>query len=94
MLKNGEGRRFEIQLGEQSKPAFVVGFEDQQYAYQNNCPHRGMQLDWAPGEFFDEAGRYLICSTHGALFEPQSGKCVSGPCIGQSLKAVAIPQAG
>jgi len=91
---NDHGRRFEIQSGRQITPAFVVSFEGKQYAYENRCPHQGVQLDWTPGEFFDEAKRYLICSTHGALFEPRSGKCVSGPCVGQSLKAVDIPQSG
>lgn len=85
-------RRFEIQKDEQTTPAFVVRFKDELYAFENRCPHRGVELDWEPGEFFDETQRYLICSTHGALFEPHSGKCVSGPCIGESLKAVGLPQ--
>jgi len=40
------------------------------------------ELDWQPGEFFDIAGVYLVCSTHGAIFEPNSGLCVAGPCRG------------
>jgi nitrite reductase/ring-hydroxylating ferredoxin subunit len=28
---------------------------------------------------------FLQCATHGALFEPDSGYCVEGPCAGQYL---------
>jgi len=54
----------------------------------NTCPHLGTDLDWQPGEFFEESGLYLVCSTHGALFEPHNGFCISGPCRGASLMPI------
>lgn len=59
-------------------------------AYVNRCPHLGTELDWEPGQFFDETGLYLMCSTHGAMFEPGNGFCVAGPCRGASLEPLAI----
>jgi nitrite reductase/ring-hydroxylating ferredoxin subunit len=44
-----------------------------------------MEMDWRPGQFFDESGRWLMCATHGALFEPSNGHCVAGPCVGKAL---------
>ena len=38
-----------------------------------------------PIDFFDEDKKFIICSTHGALYSPKSGLCVAGPCKGQSL---------
>lgn len=35
-------------------------------------------------------GFHLLCGTHGALFRPQDGYCVSGPCVGDSLEPVPI----
>jgi len=32
----------------------------------------------------------VVCAAHGAAFELQHGVCVSGPCRGQSLLAVAV----
>ncbi|MCY4219222.1 MAG: Rieske 2Fe-2S domain-containing protein [Gammaproteobacteria bacterium] len=68
---------------------FLSGFVIQRggdlYAYVNHCPHNGSRLDWVPGDLFDETGKYLICATHGAIFEPETGKCVGGPCINQTL---------
>ena len=69
---------------------FVIRFRGQIKAYRNRCPHAGSQLDWIEGDFFDETGEYLICATHGALFDPLSGKCVSGPCAGDSLEPLSI----
>lgn len=70
--------------------AFAVEYADRVYAYKNHCPHLGIELDWTPGVFFDEAGETLVCSTHGARFEPDTGRCISGPCAGQSLEPVAV----
>ena len=69
---------------------FVVRFRNRVSAFVNRCPHLGTELDWQPGEFFEESGLYLVCSTHGAIFEPDSGKCVAGPCRGASLEPLQV----
>ena len=71
-------------------PAFAIAYDGVVHAYVNVCPHRGTSLDWQPGEVFDESGLYLICATHGALFEPDSGLCVAGPCQGACLQKIAV----
>lgn len=53
------------------------------------CPSK---LDWQPGEFFDDSRLYLICSVHGALYAPESGRCLSGRCQGKGLKALAVEE--
>jgi nitrite reductase/ring-hydroxylating ferredoxin subunit len=66
--------------------AFAVRHGGAVRAFVNRCPHMGTELDWQPGEFFDLAGLYLVCATHGALFQPATGFCVAGPCRGASLE--------
>jgi nitrite reductase/ring-hydroxylating ferredoxin subunit len=44
------------------------------------------------GEFFDKAGLYLICATHGATYEPDTGHCIMGPCKGQRLVALQVEE--
>ncbi|HVY14028.1 MAG TPA: Rieske (2Fe-2S) protein [Rhodopila sp.] len=61
---------------------------EQVLVYENACPHIGTPLDWVQGQFFSTDGRYLICATHGAAFEPATGECVAGPCRGDFLTAV------
>ena len=73
---------------------FVVRFNQNLYGYRNHCPHAGSELDWVGGQFFDDGGKLLICATHGAKFNPETGKCVDGPCINQSLTSVPVKLEG
>ncbi len=57
--------------------------------YLNSCPHIGTPLDFTAGQFLNTGKDKIICSTHGALFEIDSGLCVHGPCEGQSLEPIA-----
>lgn len=49
-----------------------------------------MELDLKEGRFFDLSGDYLICATHGAMYEPADGRCIAGPCHGASLTALHV----
>ncbi len=74
-------------LGESS--CFVVkNHDDEIYVYVNSCPHLGVELEWVADQFLDGEGQLIQCSTHGALFLVDSGECVAGPCLGQSLKPI------
>lgn len=57
-------------------------------AYINSCPHTDSPMDWSPGQFLSRDGQYIQCSLHGALFEPDTGVCVAGPCRGDHLRMV------
>ena len=89
------GVRFELERTGGAVAAFVVRFEGRVHAYLNRCAHLPMELDWRPGEFFDAEGLVLICSTHGALYAPESGACIGGRCIGcGGLAPVAVEERG
>lgn len=86
----GKGVRFTVQRYGSDVPAFVVRYQGKVYAYLNECAHVPAQLDWLPGEFFDHSKLYLICSIHGALYAPSSGRCVGGRCHGTGLKSLTV----
>jgi nitrite reductase/ring-hydroxylating ferredoxin subunit len=90
LADGGLATRFQLEFDGRALAAFVVAYDGEVFGYVNSCPHRGTELDWQAGEVFDEAGLYLVCATHGALFEPDSGRCVGGPCHGALLSKVAI----
>ena len=69
---------------------FLVQKDNHVYAYQNHCPHTGINLNWQPNQFFDITGQLLQCSTHGALFRIHDGLCVRGPCNGASLTPLTL----
>jgi nitrite reductase/ring-hydroxylating ferredoxin subunit len=89
----GAGVRFEVMQWGRAIPAFAIRFRGQVHGYINRCAHVPIELDWNHGEFFDAAKLYLICSTHGALYAPETGRCVGGPCRGASLEPVALEEA-
>jgi nitrite reductase/ring-hydroxylating ferredoxin subunit len=47
------------------------------FAYHNECPHQGRNLDYVPGKFLIRNGS-IICAAHGATFAIDSGGCRSG----------------
>ena len=83
-----EGKSKGFQLGERF--IFAVKKHDRIYLYENVCPHLGIQLEWQPDEFLDIEASMIQCSSHGALFRIEDGECLLGPCMGQSLIAVAF----
>ena len=60
------------------------------YAYRNDCPHLGIELNYLPDVFLDTEKRYIQCINHDALFQIDDGHCIFGPCQGQSLEKIAI----
>jgi len=89
-LIENEARSFRSPVGE----VIVVKRDDQVYAWQNICPHLGLNLEFNPNEFMDSDSHFLICSNHGALFNVEDGLCISGPCQGESLLPVSIDVIG
>jgi nitrite reductase/ring-hydroxylating ferredoxin subunit len=80
----------EFTVGEGDWPfrGLVVRWESQVYAYANSCAHVGHRLNLHPDKFFNGDDSLLICSSHGALFEPDTGICVGGPCAGARLRSL------
>ena len=79
----GSGVRFDVIVEGGRTSAFVVRYRGAVVAFLNRCAHVATELDWLPGLFFDFEGRYLVCATHGAIYEPDTGACAGGPCLGR-----------
>jgi nitrite reductase/ring-hydroxylating ferredoxin subunit len=89
-LAPGRSRKFVLACGGQQVECFVVNHRGTLRAFVNKCRHVPMTMDWVENQFFDESGDYLLCPTHGALYEPQGGECVAGPACGKALFAVPL----
>ena len=74
--------------------AFALRFDGVVVAYLNRCAHVPTEMDWQPGEFLDIEKRWILCSIHGASYEPANGRCVGGPCGGGRLTPVAVQEQG
>ena len=88
----GEGVRFTVSAGGHTVAAFAIRFRGTVRAYLNRCGHMPMELDWVAGRFFDAERQLLICSTHGAEYDPLTGGCRGGPCSGVGLSALEVAE--
>jgi len=92
LIDSGDGVRFEVEVKGTLEPAFAVRYRGRVYAYRNRCAHMPMELDWMPGKFFDIGGLHLVCSTHGAAYAPDTGRCLRGPCFEEGLVPVPVEE--
>ncbi|MEI6760224.1 MAG: Rieske 2Fe-2S domain-containing protein [Betaproteobacteria bacterium] len=86
LVNSGAAVPFEVVYGGQTCRAFAVRYQGEVHAYLNRCAHVAMEMDFQPNQFFDRSGDWLICATHGALYQPQTGQCRGGPCRGGLVK--------
>ena len=86
LIDSAEAVAFEVHYGGRDCSAFAIRFQGQVHAYLNRCAHVPMEMDFVPNRFFDASGQWLICATHGAMYQPQTGACRSGPCRGGMTK--------
>jgi nitrite reductase/ring-hydroxylating ferredoxin subunit len=88
--EGGKGVRFPVTAGGEDTTGFVIRYDSRAHAYLNRCAHVPIELDWQEGQFFDSSGLYLMCSTHGAIYSPESGRCQGGPCRGGRLRPITV----
>ncbi len=89
-IAEGRTLKFRFKVDGISREGFLARFQGKLLAYENVCCHLPVPLDYGDGQFFDAEGAHFVCQTHGAVYEPSTGKCVRGPCTGASLKPLPI----
>jgi len=66
----------------------ALRWQGQVRVYRNLCPHLNVTMQYRKDRFMSGDGQHIVCFAHGALFRPDNGSCVLGPCLGQSLQAL------
>jgi nitrite reductase/ring-hydroxylating ferredoxin subunit len=94
LVDGGTGVRFPVIAFGEEATGFVVRHDGKVYGYLNRCAHIPVELDWFKGEFFESSKLYLMCSTHGAIYIPETGVCTGGPCRGGRLRPIAVHETG
>jgi nitrite reductase/ring-hydroxylating ferredoxin subunit len=89
-IEEGKAVEFTYKSGEDLLDIFILLKDGEIYGFKNTCPHAGTPLNMLPGKFMERTGKYLMCHTHGALFMPDTGECVGGPCTGSYLTQIAV----
>ena len=81
----GQSRGYVVQMRAGRFHGFAVRRGDGVVGYVDRCPHAGLPLAQVLDRYLTDDGQLITCSWHGALFEPQTGACVGGPCVGARL---------
>jgi len=70
---------------------FVLRVQGRVHAYRDACPHYGdTPLAWRRDAYLNADGTRIVCAAHGAQFEPSTGVCTLGPCLGQALTPAPV----
>jgi len=88
------GRAFVFDVLHYREPmrAFALRFDGRIVAYLNRCAHVPTEMDWQPGEFLDGEREFILCSIHGAAYEPRTGRCAGGPCGRGRLTEIQVEE--
>jgi nitrite reductase/ring-hydroxylating ferredoxin subunit len=92
LVERGKAIVFDVLLWGRPARAFALRFDGALVAYINRCVHVPTEMDWQPGEFLDHDKRWIVCSIHGASYEPADGRCVGGPCGRGKLMPITITE--
>ena len=80
LQERGKAIVFDVLQYNEPARAFALRFDGVVVCYLNRCVHVPTEMDWREGEFLDMNREFIMCSIHGATYEPTSGRCVAGPC--------------
>ncbi|HMN21517.1 MAG TPA: Rieske 2Fe-2S domain-containing protein [Ottowia sp.] len=94
LAEGGLAVPFDVEYEGENCRAFAIRFEGRAHAYLNRCTHVALELDWQPNRIFDDTGQWLLCAAHGAVYAPDTGAGVAGPCQGGLVKIALSEQGG
>lgn len=94
-IAEGEAKGFRPTPDSRRK-VIVLRSAGQLHGWLDACPHYpgGTPMAWKTDAYLNGEGTYLACHSHGALFDRETGACVLGPCLGQSLTRVELQVSG
>ena len=89
-IGEGEARGF-LTPGDERTKVIVVRREGRLFGYWDACPHYGgTPMAWRTNAYLNAARDRIVCASHGAEFEIETGLCVIGAALGQCLKPAPI----
>ena len=94
LAEKGKAVVFDVLQWKQPARAFALRYDGRVIAYLNRCLHVPAEMDWLPGEFLDGDREFIMCSIHGATYEPKTGRCAGGPCGRGALHALDVDEQG
>jgi nitrite reductase/ring-hydroxylating ferredoxin subunit len=92
LVERGDAVVFDVIQWRDKATAFAMRFDGEVVAYLNRCVHVPTEMDWEYGKFLDSGRDFIMCSIHGASYNPSNGRCVDGPCGRGSLTKLRVEE--
>lgn len=92
LVERGDAVVFDVIQWRDKATAFAMRFDGEVVAYLNRCVHVPTEMDWQYGKFLDSGRDFIMCSIHGASYNPSNGRCVGGPCGRGSLTKLRVEE--
>jgi nitrite reductase/ring-hydroxylating ferredoxin subunit len=92
LVERGDAVVFDVIQWRDKATAFAMRFDGEVVAYLNRCVHVPTEMDWEHGKFLDSGRDFIMCSIHGASYNPSNGRCVGGPCGRGSLTKLRVEE--
>jgi nitrite reductase/ring-hydroxylating ferredoxin subunit len=92
LAERGRAVLWDVRLWGAATRAFALRIDGEVVGYINRCAHVPTEMDWQPGEFLDDERRVILCTIHGAAYDPANGHCVGGPCGRGKLLPVPVAE--
>ena len=89
-IPDGDTKGFTLGEGDWPLRGLLVRTGERVRGFLNTCPHAGHRLGFHTDRFLTPDRTLILCRSHGALFDKQSGVCVAGPCVGEALRPVPV----
>ena len=89
-IEEGDARGFSTPSAPRTK-VIVVRRGGDLFAYWDACPHYGgTPMAWRTNAYLNAARDRIVCASHGAEFEIETGRCVLGAALGEALRPAPI----
>lgn len=92
-LAEGTSKLFQYRKNGENLEGFLIRHQGKVYAYMNLCPHAYEPIIYGSQCAFNSDKRYIVCREHFAMFNPETGVCVSGPCPIADLIKIEVQEA-
>lgn len=89
-IQPGQARGFDP-LATGRPTMFVAHLDGALRAWHDWCPHwQTGPMAWRKDAYLSGDGQALMCHAHGARFDPLTGVCTLGPCLGERLRPIEL----
>ncbi|MFN4101478.1 MAG: Rieske (2Fe-2S) protein, partial [Pararhodobacter sp.] len=90
-IGEGQARGFPVAPGSKRK-VIVLRSGGELHGWLDSCPHYtgGTPMAYRKDAYMNADGSRIVCFSHNAEFDPATGVCMAGACLGKKLRRIPL----